>query len=96
MIHLPAEQIPAVEERLNLQPTISPDGKLLAIFLTDIEGTNLWALPVEGGVLRRLTDFGERQVFISRRVSWSSDSRSLFAAIGEAEQDVVLLEGLLP
>ena len=46
--------------------------------------------------MRRLTDFGSRRVFISRRVAWSSDNKSVYAAVGDADADVVLLDGLLP
>jgi hypothetical protein len=43
---------------------------------------------------RQITDFGERTTFIARRVSWSSDGRSILAAVGEGDSDIVLLEGL--
>jgi hypothetical protein len=58
--------------------------------------TNLWALPTAGGPLRQLTDFGQRQTFIVRRVSWSADSKFIFASLGEGNADVVLLDGLAP
>ena len=32
---------------------------------------------------------------IARSVSWSADSRSLYAAVAEIESDVVLLDGLI-
>lgn len=84
------------EERLNLQPYLSPDGKWLAVLLRDGLSTNIWAIPTSGGPMRRLTDFGSRRVFISRRVAWSSDSKSVYAPVGDADADVVLLDGLLP
>ena len=83
------------KEHLNFQGSISPDGDRLALFLKDGSSTNLFALPTSGGPMRRLTDFGERRVVIVRRVSWSSDGKFLYAALGEAEEDVVLLEGLM-
>ena len=43
---------------------------------------------------RQITDFGERATFIARRVSWSSDGRSILAAVAEGDSDIVLLEGL--
>jgi len=94
LLHVPASQV-AAKERLDFQATISPDGTTLALFLQDGRGTNLFALPTSGGPMRRLTDFGERRVLIVRRVSWSSDGKFLYAAVGEAEEDTVLLEGLL-
>ena len=42
-----------------------------------------------------IDDRRERPVFIARRVSWSADSRSIFAAIGEGDADIVLLDGLI-
>ena len=81
---------------LAFQPVISPDGRWLALGLLDGAVTNLWAVSTSSGQLRQLTDFGQRPTFITRRVSWSSDSRSIFASVGEGDSDVVLLEGLTP
>jgi Tol biopolymer transport system component len=78
------------------QPVLSPDGQWLALALVDGAATNLWAVSTATGQLRQLTDFGERPTFIARRVSWSSDGRSIFASVGEGDSDVVLLEGLMP
>ena len=76
-------------------PSLSPDGKWLAMPLVDGLTTNIWALSTEDGRWQQVTDFGERPVFIARRVSWSSDSRSIFAAIGEGDADIVMLDGLI-
>jgi Tol biopolymer transport system component len=78
------------------QPVISPDGKWLALALLDGVTSNLWAVSTSTGELRQLTDFGEQPTFIVRRVSWSSDGRFIFAAVGEGDSDVVWLEGLKP
>ncbi|HEV8253716.1 MAG TPA: protein kinase [Vicinamibacteria bacterium] len=75
-------------------PVISPDGLWLALPLTDGATTNIWAISTRDGSLRALTDFGQRPTFIARRVSWSSDGRSIYAALGEGDADVVLLAGL--
>jgi len=80
---------------LAFQPVISPDGQWLALGLLDGAVTNLWAVSTSSGQLRRLTDFG-RPTFITRRVSWSSDGRFIFAAVGEGDSDVALVEGLAP
>jgi hypothetical protein len=53
--------------------------------------TNIWALSTAGGTWRQLTDFGERAVFIARRVSWTADGRSIVAAIGEGDADIIYL-----
>jgi len=45
--------------------------------------------------MRAVTGFGERSVFIARHVSWSPDSRHIYAAVADTSVDVVLLEGLL-
>ena len=78
------------------QPVISPDGQWLALALLDGVSSNLWALSTSTGQLRQLTDFGERPVFITRRVSWSADGHGMFVAVGEGDSDVVWLEGLEP
>jgi Tol biopolymer transport system component len=76
-------------------PSLSPDGKWLAMPLVDGLTTNIWALSTEDGRWQQVTDFGERPIFIARRVSWSADSRSILAAVGEGDADIVLLDGLI-
>jgi Tol biopolymer transport system component len=78
-----------------INPALSPDGKWLAMPLTDGFTTNIWALSTDDGRWRQVTDFGDRAVFIARRISWSADGRSLIAAIGEGDADIVLLDGLI-
>ena len=78
-----------------LHPVISPDGKWLALTLNDNFGTNLWLLSTSDGKIRPATDFGERRTFIARRVSWAPDNKSIFAAVGEGDADVVLFDDLL-
>jgi eukaryotic-like serine/threonine-protein kinase len=76
-----------------VNPVLSPDGKWLAQALTDGFTTNIWALSTATGEWRQITDFGQRATFIARRVSWSSDGRSILAAVAEGDSDIVLLEG---
>jgi Tol biopolymer transport system component len=76
-------------------PALSPDGRWLAMALTDGLATNIWALSTEDGRWRQVTDFGDRAIFIARRVSWSADSGSVLAAVGEGDADIVLLEQLV-
>jgi hypothetical protein len=45
--------------------------------------------------MKQVTDFGARPIFITRRVEWSPDGRSILAAVGEGDADVVLLDGLM-
>ncbi len=56
---------------------------------------NIHALPVEGGPMKRLTDFGERPVLIVRRFAWSPDGRFIYAAVAETDADIVRITGLL-
>lgn len=76
------------------QPVVSPDGRWLLLALVDDPTTNLWALSTTTGELRQLTDFQGRPTVIVRRAAWAPDGRSVFAAIGERDADIVLLEGL--
>ncbi len=80
---------------LMFMPALSPDGRWLALPLLDGPTTNLWVVPTSGEPMRAVTNFEERSVYITRRASWSSDSRSLYAAVADVESDVVLLDGLL-
>jgi Tol biopolymer transport system component len=81
---------------LLMQPVLSPDGKWLAALLTDGPTTDIWVQPTAGGSMRRITDFGRQTTFITRRVSWSSDGHSIYAAVGQGEADIVLLSNLKP
>ena len=91
LARVPASRVPIWQV---FNPALSPDGKWLAQALTDGAATNVWALSTTTGEWRQITDFGERATFIARRVSWSSDGRSILAAVAEGDSDVVLLEGL--
>jgi len=77
-----------------VNPALSPDGQWLAMLLTDGFTTNIWVLSAKSGEWRQVTDFGDRAIFIVRRVSWSPDGKSLLAAVGEGEADVVVFDGL--
>jgi Tol biopolymer transport system component len=81
---------------LLMQPVLSPDGTWLALLLTDGPTTDIWAQPTAGGPMRRITDFGRQATFITRRVSWSSNGHSIYAAVGKGEADIVLLSNLKP
>ena len=76
-------------------PVLSPDGQWLTVPLSDGTTSNIWVLPTNGEAMRPLTDFGERSVVIARRVSWSPDSKYLYAAVADTDADIVLLDGLL-
>ena len=77
------------------QPVLSPDDKWLATMFNDGPTTNIWAISTSTGELKPLTDFGHQSTFIARRVSWSSDGKSIFAAVGKGEADIVQLSNLL-
>lgn len=78
-----------------LHPVISKDGKRLVMPLDDSLGTNIWVASTTDGKLTRLTDFGQKRTFIARRLSWSSDGKWVFAAVGEGDADIVQMDGLL-
>ena len=94
MARISSERVPL--RRDLFQPFLSPDGRWLAAPLTDGATSNIWLLPTSGGPMRALTDFGDRPIMIARSVSWSADSRHLYAAVAEIESDVVLWDGLIP
>ena len=76
-------------------PVLSPDGQWLAVPLSDGATSNIWVQPTSGEAMRPLTDFGDRSVVIARRVSWSPDSKYLYAAVADTDADIILLAGLL-
>lgn len=90
---IPASRLPAWQIA---NPSLSPDGSLLAQALTDGYTTNVWTLSTSTGQWHRVTDFGDRVTFIARRVSWSPDGRLIVAAVAEGDSDIVLIDGLVP
>ncbi|HEY7099478.1 MAG TPA: protein kinase [Terriglobales bacterium] len=92
LVRIPGSRIPPW---MMVQPVLSPDGKWLAMTLADGYTSNVWAQPTDGGPMRRITDFGYQATLITRRVSWSSDGKSIFAAVGKSEADIVLLSNLI-
>ena len=79
---------------LLMQPVLSPDGRFLVVLLMDGPTTNMWTVATDNGSLRPVTDFGHQATFIARRVSWSSDGKSIYAGVGKGEADIVLLTHL--
>jgi Tol biopolymer transport system component len=75
--------------RLHVHVTVSPDGQWLAAPLMDSTTANIWLIPTDGGPMRAVTDFDDRSV------SWSPDSRHVFAAVADTDADIILLEGML-
>lgn len=92
LAHIPASRVPSWQV---VNPALSPDGQWLALPLTDGVTTNIWAVSTASGAWRQVTDFGDRAIFIVRRVSWSSDGGSILAAVAEGDADIVLLDGLI-
>jgi Tol biopolymer transport system component len=92
LARIPASRVPNWQI---VNPALSPDGEWLAMPLTDSLTTNIWALSTRTGSWRQVTDFGDRPTFIARRVSWSSDGRSILASVGEGDAEIVLLDGLI-
>ena len=88
-----SRQVPFDQQLMEI--FLSPDEKWLALPLSDDGTTNLWLMPVTGGPLRKITDYGDRPILIARQVAWSGDSKSIFAAVNESDADIVLLDGLL-
>jgi len=91
LFRAPGERLPT----RHLSLTISPDGEYLATLLIDGATTNIWLMPTTGGPIRPVTDYGDRSVTIARGVSWSRDSRHIYAAVARTQTDIVLLDGLL-
>jgi Tol biopolymer transport system component len=92
LAHIPGDRVPIWQ---GLHPVISKDGKWLVMPLDDRLGTNIWVASTADGKLRQITDFGEKRTFIARRISWSSDGKWVFAAVGEGDADIVQMDGLL-
>jgi Tol biopolymer transport system component len=85
-------RVPATS--INFHAFVSPDGKWLAMPLLDGSTTNIWALSTDRGEWRQLTDFGQRNVVIARRIAWSRDGQHIYAPVSDVDADIVLLDGL--
>jgi Tol biopolymer transport system component len=94
LAHVSGARIPV--EDVNIHPILSPDGKWLVQPLLDGATSNLWLIDTESGTMRRVTDYGNRPTVIGRRVAWSRDSRSIYAAIAHTDSDIVLLRNVRP
>ena len=92
LARIPASRVPSWQI---VNPALSPDGAWLAMPLTDGYTTNIWALSTRTSLWRQVTDFGNRATFIARHVSWTPDGKSILAAVGEGDADIVLLDGLV-
>jgi serine/threonine protein kinase len=93
LVCIPGERIAGLPPVLYM--VVSPDGAWLAMPLLDGATTNLWLLPTAGGTMKPTTDFGDRAIEIARSISWSADSRYIYAAVAEIETDIVLFDGLI-
>jgi Tol biopolymer transport system component len=78
-----------------LPNALSPDDQCIATALTDGATTNIWTISTSSGELKPITDFAGRSTIIARSMSWSADSRHIYAAVEETETDVVSLDGLV-
>jgi Tol biopolymer transport system component len=92
LAHIAGVRVPIWQ---GLHPVISRDGRWLVMPLQDSVGTNIWVASTTDGKLRQVTDFGQERTFIARRMSWSSDGKWVFAAVGEGDSDIVQMDGLL-
>ena len=80
---------------INFHAFLSPDGAWLAMPLLDGATTNLWAVSTTTGEWRQLTEFGDRNVMIARRIAWSADGQYIYASVSDVDSDIVMLTGLL-
>jgi serine/threonine protein kinase/WD40 repeat protein len=96
----PSEPIARIAgSRLPVSPlfvstTLSRDGRWLALPLIDGHKSSIGILPVTGGSFTPVIDLGDRPTIIARQVSWSPDG-SIYAAVAEINEDIVLLDGLI-
>ena len=86
----PASRVPIWQI---VKPALFSRWEMARPALTDGLTINLWALSTRRAVAPD-HQLGDRTTFIARRVSWSSDGRSILAAVGDGDFDIVLLEGL--
>ena len=69
----------------------TPDGKSLAYIANEGEVSNIWALPVDGGKAKKLTNFQTETVVA---FDWSPDGKQLLISRGTKTSDVVIISDL--
>jgi Tol biopolymer transport system component len=72
-----------------MQDRWTPDGK--AITYVDVNRTNIWALPVDGGRPYQITRFTDRSI---AGYAWSRDGKRLAVVRATITNDIVLFKGL--
>src|SRR5262249_22740301 len=65
------------------------DGRAIMYIDTQKGISNIWALPIDGGPPRKVTDFNSEQIFY---FGWSHDGKQLLCARGGETSDAVLIE----
>jgi len=73
---------------------VMPDGRAVAYL--DATGTNIWALPLDGGAPRQITSFASDAPGAIVNYEWSPDGTQLALLRGSVTQDIVLLRGVQP
>jgi hypothetical protein len=94
LARFPDSRVP-LAPRIWSHASLSPDERWLGLPLIDGATTNIWLVPTDGKPMRPVTDFASRPVFIARWVSWSPDSRHVYAAVADMDIDVVAFSGIL-
>lgn len=67
----------------------TPDNSAVVFIGGDSGGSNLWALPINGEPVRRLTNFTSGTIF---RFTYSTDGSRIYLARGFPIQDVILIK----
>ena len=67
----------------------APDGKTIIYAVDDQKVSNLWAIPLEGGKPRQLTNWTAEQIFL---FAWSRDGKQLAVSRGHISNDVLLIK----
>lgn len=73
---------PRPQDLLNLRLSLSPDGRMLAMQLWDVPAgfESLAVMPVSGGEARVLLQIHQPGMFGAGAITWSADSRYVYAA----------------
>jgi eukaryotic-like serine/threonine-protein kinase len=66
----------------------SPDSKSFQVIFTQNGASNIWEQPLAGGPPHPLTNFTTGRIF---GFAWSRDTKNLYVAKGEIQNDVVLI-----
>ena len=95
LVRVDGRRVP-FDSRFAVPTSLSPDGKWIAYAQLDGPTANLWKVATDAGKNprpQRITDFGDRALWIVRQISWRGNF--IFAPLADIDTDIVSITGVV-